>query len=77
MPRLKKQPEKPKAFLRPMIGEGKHITDQHISKIRCYIDDPSYSRLDIAIAVGVRVHQVNYVIRKIQKHGQKEQIPGN
>ena len=77
MPKLKKQPEKPKIFLRPIIDEGKHITDNHISKIKCYMDDPLYSRLDIAVAVGVRINQVNYLINKLNKNEKEKQVQGN
>jgi hypothetical protein len=67
MPRIKKKNIKKSVFLRPMLEAGKHLTKNHLAKIRCFMDDPAYTRLDIALAVGVSVKQVSYSINKIKK----------
>lgn len=63
----RKKVEPMRVFKKPILAEGKHLDHNHISKIKCFLDDPGYTNLDIALAVGVRVGQVKYIARKLRK----------
>lgn len=61
-------------YKKKMMPYGKHYTEKDVAKVKCFMDDPAYSYLDIALACGMRLNQIGYLIRKIKREQEKERI---